>query len=136
MPDGCSDPSHPRRVFVYGTLRRGGSNDITRLQPAPRFIGMSRVQGTLYRLGGYPGLKLWAGGWVVGEVYEVEPALESVLDLIEGLGPKPGDEYAKRSVLLSVKGTDMACFLYEINPAYVNGAPTLPGGDWLEEMND
>ncbi len=34
-------------VFVYGTLRRGEVNDITRLQPAPHYIGPARVQGGL-----------------------------------------------------------------------------------------
>jgi gamma-glutamylcyclotransferase (GGCT)/AIG2-like uncharacterized protein YtfP len=131
MPDGCTDPSPPRRVFVYGTLRRGGSNDITRLHPAPRFIGVSKVQGTLYRLGHYPGLRLGAGGWVVGEVYEVAPALEAVLDLIEDLGPQPTDEYAKKDILLDVGGELIQCFLYEVNPAYVATAPKVPGGNWL-----
>jgi gamma-glutamylcyclotransferase (GGCT)/AIG2-like uncharacterized protein YtfP len=133
MPDGCTAFSDPRRVFVYGTLRRGGSNDITQLQPPPRFIGMSKVQGTLFQLGAYPGLKLGGEGWVVGEVYEVEPALEAVLDIIEDLGPEPTDEYAKRSVVVTVQGVDMECFLYEINPAYVRSAAVMAGGDWLAE---
>lgn len=135
MPDGCTASSDARRVFVYGTLRRGGSNDITRLQPAPRFIGMSKVQGTLYQLGAYPGLKLGGGGWVVGEVYEVEPALEAVLDIIEDLWPEPTDEYAKRSVLVTVDGVDVECFLYEINPAYVATAAVMAGGDWLADAS-
>lgn len=135
MPDGCTASADARRVFVYGTLRRGGSNDITRLQPAPRFIGMSKVQGTLYQLGAYPGLKLGGGGWVVGEVYEVEPALEAVLDIIEDLGPEPTDEYAKRSVLVAVNGVEVECLLYEINPAYVATAAVMAGGDWLADAS-
>ena len=38
-------------VFVYGTLRRGEDNDITRLLPPPRFIGVARIAGTMYDLG-------------------------------------------------------------------------------------
>ena len=34
-----------RHVFVYGTLRRGGRNDINRLQPAPQYVGMGEVRG-------------------------------------------------------------------------------------------
>src|SRR6185369_7866115 len=67
----------PRHVFVYGTLRRGGRNDINGLEPAPRYVGMGEVKGTLYHLDWYPGLTL--GGeeavTVVGEVYEIEPRL-------------------------------------------------------------
>ena len=60
MPDESSPETLPRHVFVYGTLRQTGSNDITRLQPAPRFIGRAVVAGVLYHLGAYPGLVLAA----------------------------------------------------------------------------
>jgi len=33
MPEGT------RHVFVYGSLRRGGRNDIKRLSPTPRYAG-------------------------------------------------------------------------------------------------
>ena len=76
-------PSRP--VFVYGTLRRGGRNDINRLRPPPEYVGMGEVQGVLYHFDWYPGLTL--GGeeavTVVGEVYRIGPELEAVLDGIE-----------------------------------------------------
>ena len=53
MPQGAI-----RHVFVYGTLRRGGRNDINRLAPAPRYLGMSEVKGCLYHIDWYPGLTL------------------------------------------------------------------------------
>ena len=58
-----STPPSPatRYVFVYGTLRRGGSNDITRLVPSPRWVGTAQVAGQMYNLGAYPGLVLHAG---------------------------------------------------------------------------
>ena len=40
-------PAKERHVFVYGTLRRGQANDITRLRPVPRWVGEGRVRGTL-----------------------------------------------------------------------------------------
>ena len=54
-------PAATRHVFVYGTLRRGGSNDITRLAPAPRFVGSAQLAGQMYDLGAYPGLILGKG---------------------------------------------------------------------------
>ncbi len=39
--------SRESHVFVYGTLRRGEVNDITRLRPAPRFVGDAHVAGLL-----------------------------------------------------------------------------------------
>ncbi|MEP6825359.1 MAG: gamma-glutamylcyclotransferase family protein, partial [Ramlibacter sp.] len=99
MPEAPS-PASPRHVFVYGTLRRGGRNDINRLSPAPRYVGMGEVQGALYHIGWYPGLTL--GGQeavtVVGEVYEIGLALEAVLDGIEEVVPGPDSEYFKREL--------------------------------------
>jgi gamma-glutamylcyclotransferase (GGCT)/AIG2-like uncharacterized protein YtfP len=49
-------PEAPERlVFVYGTLRRGGRNDINRLRPPPQYVGMGEVQGRLYHFDSYPG---------------------------------------------------------------------------------
>eukprot|EP01041_Mallomonas_annulata_P027043 gene27043-48537_t len=99
MPDESVPPRPPRCVFVYGTLRLGGSNDITRLQPAPRFVGPAQVAGVLYHLAAYPGLLLGGDQWVVGEVYAIEPALEAILAgkikagdvmVLRYLGPKGG----------------------------------------------
>ena len=58
MPEPSSPVAAPRHVFVYGTLRRGGSNDITRLLPAPRWVGFAQVAGMLFHLGAYPGMTL------------------------------------------------------------------------------
>ena len=81
------------RVFVYGTLRRGGRNDIQRYQPLPRFVTNARIRGRLYHLGRYPGLALGQGDWVQGEVYEVAPSVLVQLDHLEGLLPQPTGEY-------------------------------------------
>jgi gamma-glutamylcyclotransferase (GGCT)/AIG2-like uncharacterized protein YtfP len=125
-----------RRVAVYGTLRQGGSNDITRLQPAPRFVGLATLQGRLYHLGAYPGLVLDArAGAVKAEVYEVSAELEAVLDAIEAEYPAQPDEYAKREMPIHVRtqsgDTVLPCFVYEINPRYVVGKAVIESGDWI-----
>ncbi|MBV7541892.1 gamma-glutamylcyclotransferase [Acidovorax sp. sic0104] len=132
MPDESSAPQASRWVFVYGTLRKGGSNDITRLQPAPQFVGRGRIAGTLYHLGAYPGVTLGGPQWVQGEVYAIEAALEAVLDEIESLGENPTDEYIKRELDVDVEGTVLPCLVYEINPRYVLDAPRVPEGDWVK----
>ena len=134
MPDESVPPRPPRCVFVYGTLRRGGSNDITRLQPAPRFVGPAQVAGVLYHLGAYPGLLLGGDRWVVGEVYAIEPALEAILDAIECVAGQPGDEYIRREVVVLLEGQSLACLVYEINPPYVAAAPVIASGDWLQAV--
>jgi gamma-glutamylcyclotransferase (GGCT)/AIG2-like uncharacterized protein YtfP len=119
-----------RCVFVYGTLRRGECNDITRLRPAPRWLGLARVAGTLYDLGAYPGLVLGGAGRVVGEVYAIEPALERQLDLIEEVAPQPSGEYHRREIEVEVAGWLYTCLVYEIAPERVRTAPRIDSGDW------
>lgn len=127
-------PEAPERlVFVYGTLRRGGRNDINHLQPAPRYLGMGEVRGILYHIDWYPGLTL--GGeeavTVVGEVYRITPELEAVLDAIEQIVPGADSEYFKREVDVLVDGKPLHCLLYEINPARVRGRQAIGHGDWI-----
>ena len=122
-----------RHVFVYGTLRRGGRNDINRLEPAPRYLGMGEVKGTLYHIDWYPGLTL--GGQeaitVVGEVYEITPRLEAVLDRIEQITPQETSEYFKRELAVEVQGRQVRCLVYEINPDRVRDKQVIGHGDWI-----
>lgn len=123
----------PRHVFVYGTLRRGGRNDINRLAPAPRYLGMGEVKGILYHFDWYPGLAL--GGeeavTVVGEVYEITPQLEELLDRIEQIVPGETSEYFKRELEVEVEGRPLQCVVYEINPERVRSRRAIGHGDWI-----
>ena len=122
-----------RHVFVYGTLRRGGRNDINRLVPAPEYLGMGEVRGVLYHLDWYPGLTL--GGeeavTVVGEVYRITPALEDILDGIEQIVPGADSEYFKREIDVQVEGRPVPCLVYEVNPARVKDRQVIGHGDWI-----
>ncbi|GAB3665161.1 hypothetical protein GCM10028813_46240 [Ramlibacter alkalitolerans] len=127
-------PEAPERhVFVYGTLRRGGRNDINRLSPAPDYVGMGEVRGVLYHLDWYPGLAL--GGeeavTVVGEVYRISAELEAILDGIEQIVPGADSEYFKREVEIAVQGRPVTCLLYEINPVHVRERRPMGHGDWI-----
>lgn len=118
-------------VFVYGTLRRGGSNDIGRLAPAPRWVGDAVVAGTMYDLGAYPGVVLGGAGCVRGEVYVVAPALLAVLDEIEEVYPQRSGEYLRREVQVQVAGRRLACQCYELSPARTAGRAVIASGDWM-----
>ncbi len=133
MPEAPSTTQ--RHVFVYGTLRRGDDNDITRLKPEPVFVGSAAIAGTLYDLGAYPGIRLGGEGLVHGEVYAIALELEEQLDEIEELYPQQRDEYFKRIVPVAVQERTFACIVYEINPKYVVGRAILPGGDWARERS-
>ena len=122
-----------RHVFVYGTLRQGEARDITRLLPAPRWVGRACVPGVLYHLGAYPGLTLDAQGSVHGEVYEISPELESLLDEIEEVWPQQSGEYCKRQRLVQLEETveDIVCMVYEIALDRIHGMPVIGCGDWV-----
>lgn len=134
-------PRPPARyVFVYGTLRRGGSNDINRLTPAPQWVGQAVLPGSLYSLGPYPGMRLAhctaARDVVYGEVYAISRALEDQLDLIEGLvpgaQPSDADEYARREVWVTVGVDHLRCLMYEVHQRFALGQARVLTGDWMQ----
>lgn len=133
---GPPDDALATCVFVYGTLRQGQANDITRLRPAPRWLGTASVRGTLHHLGDYPGVVLGGPALVHGEVYAIDPPLEAQLDEIEMVFPQQRDEYFKRRIPLTVALASggqalLTCICYEYNRAYLRGAPVIASGDWV-----
>jgi gamma-glutamylcyclotransferase (GGCT)/AIG2-like uncharacterized protein YtfP len=138
MPEPMLSPV-PRRVFVYGTLRRGDVRDITRLHPAPLFVGMGSVAGVLYDLGPYPGMVLGGSSRVTGEVYAISAELERQLDVIEEVWPQRTGEYSKQEVRVQLYRSgkvpdilELDCLVYEISLARAAGKPVIASGDWLE----
>lgn len=118
-------------VFVYGTLRRGGANDINRLDPAPKWVGLSQVPGRLFSLGDYPAIELGAWGIVVGEVYAISPELEEVLDRIEGISPSPDGQYRKDWVSVAMGPQSLTCLIYVGTPETFAHATPMATGDWM-----
>lgn len=132
MPDSASTSAFAaRHVFVYGTLRSGGSNDIARFQPAPQRVADAVIAGTLYDLGAYPGAVLGGEGRVVGEIYRISAALEARLDLLEEVKPDGSGEYVKRELRVAAGGLLLTCLVYEIHPDRIVGRPVIESGDWL-----
>lgn len=77
----------PHIVFVYGTLKRGGSNH--RFLAGQVFLGtaLTRAGATLYSLGEYPGLvhDPADGEGVTGELWAVDDEALAGLDELEGV---------------------------------------------------
>ena len=129
-------PAPVRHVFVYGTLRQGEERDITRLRPAPRWVGQASVPGLMVELGSYPGLVLGAPGQVKGEVYEISAALEQQLDVIEEVWPTPNGEYIKREIAVRLEreaapSSEIDCLVYALAPGRASGKAVIAGGDWV-----
>jgi gamma-glutamylcyclotransferase (GGCT)/AIG2-like uncharacterized protein YtfP len=96
-----------RILFVYGTLRRELSHEMSRvLARDAEFLGAGRVKGRLFILGSYPGMVLSESGGqaVVGELYQVRPhAWKKVigeLDSYEGCAADDAEPHAYRRVIV------------------------------------
>lgn len=123
-------------VFVYGTLRRGGSNAF--LMDGAEFVGRGRVEGKLYAISWYPGLVLERDmGWVTGEVYRVSQEQLRALDEFEGISANEieGAEYRRVGAAVALEGMPyddtLNCNAFEWKGP-VSEEKRIPSGDWLE----
>ncbi len=125
--------SNPQLVFVYGTLRRGGSNHF-RMAGAD-FIASGTITGRMYRIDWYPGLVLDdAGGEIHGEVYSVGPELLSALDVFEGLsaGEIEGSEYRRvQTTVVQQDSRTLAAWVWEWL-GITDESQRICDGDWLK----
>ena len=117
-------------VFVYGTLKAGGSNHhfmegqtlVGDAQTAPGF--------QLIHLGSYPGMVTVPNSAesVVGEVWRIDSKCLAQLDALEGI-----DEglYRRESINLLAPFTNenVQTYLYAQSIA---GRPSIPNGRWIE----
>jgi len=123
-------------VFVYGTLRKDGSNHF-RMDGA-EFVGKGAVEGGIYRIDTnprlvFPALKLETGGRVLGEVYRVSETQMKALDEFEGISERYEKPYEYRRVMTVVEmesGERVHAWVWEWNLG-LDGALPLPEGDWL-----
>lgn len=123
----------PEIVFVYGTLRRGGS-DHFRMATA-KFVSEATLSGRLYRVHWYPGLVLdQAGDEIHGEVYEVDKDALAILDVFEGLAPGgvEGTEYRRLKAEVVLKDSQVIeAWVWEWIGA-TDEIKRLSDGDWLK----
>jgi gamma-glutamylcyclotransferase (GGCT)/AIG2-like uncharacterized protein YtfP len=123
------------RLFVYGTLRRGGCRAIPTLFPTARFLGFGTVRGRLYDFGDYPGLRLDPNGLdILGEVYEVDAHTLRVIDDIEDYYPDDvaRSHYVRRTHRIRMwTGDYLTAELYECNPRYYDCSQPLDATDWI-----
>jgi gamma-glutamylcyclotransferase (GGCT)/AIG2-like uncharacterized protein YtfP len=119
-------PGSSETVFVYGTLRRGGSNH-HRLHGA-EFIAMATLRGRLYRIDWYPGLVADGNsGEVTGEIHHVPASLLAALDDYEG------PEYRRvRMAVRPSQGTVPECHAWVwLWNGPVDETRRIANGDWL-----
>lgn len=114
-------------IFVYGTLRAGGSNE-WRMSQA-KFISKAYVLGKLYRVDWYPGLVLDSSAYTVfGEIYFCDSILLAKLDDFEG-------QYEYRRVqttAITENGDQMVVQVWEYRRS-TRHLHEIVLGDWLNE---
>lgn len=120
-------------VFVYGTLRRGGSA-VDKMSGAEH-LGTATLYGRLHDLGWYPGLVLDpAGGEVKGDLYAIPEMLLPVLDRYEGCSVSDSEPHEYQRLLSSVVTSDGAlcsAWVYEMQRD-ISDLPHIECGDWIK----
>ena len=111
-------------VFVYGTLRRGGSNH-WRMEQC-RYVCDANARGRLFRIDWYPGAIFEPNdpNRIVGEIYAVPDAIMRELDQFEG------EEYERVRVTAQVDGGFEQAWAWNyLLP--VDEAKRILSGNWL-----
>ena len=123
-----SPPAGTVPVFVYGTLKRGGTNHAFIADQV--FLGESRTQPgyRLYVVADYPGMVKDQSDQrgVSGEVWAVDPSTLGKLDDLEGVAEKL---YRRDSVRFSAPFAELGVqtYLYLRN---IRGRRLLVDGNW------
>jgi gamma-glutamylcyclotransferase (GGCT)/AIG2-like uncharacterized protein YtfP len=118
-------------VFVYGTLRRGGSNDFRMVDS--RFVAEGAVRGRLYRIDWYPGFVADENaGPVKGEIFMANAEAIAALDDFEG------SEYRRVKIAVDVGEGPAAlskvqAWIWEWLGA-TSESQRMLGGNWLGGM--
>ena len=135
VPPPAARQQQARPLFVYGTLRRGGSNNIARLVPGAAFIAEASMRGKLFDLGDYPAMLVdETAGWVAGEIYAVPASGWPVLDALEEIvtPERPHGYYFRVGANARLgDATLVSCEVYVANPATLRLTRQIEHGDWM-----
>lgn len=124
-------------IFVYGTLRPGGSAE-ARMTGHGRWLGPASAPGRLYRIAHYPGLVADAdnGAPVHGALFEAtDPdALLASLDIYEGCSRDDAEphEYRRARITVTHDGRARMAWTY-VYTWPVDAAKRIENGDFLDE---
>ena len=110
------------RVFVYGTLKDGYSNNY--LLEQSRLIGeaVTPAEYTMHSVGAFPAVSEGGETAIVGEVWDVDGETFRRLDQLEGY-----PEFYDRRVINTTRGE---AWMYYINDVSPYRAETIKTGVW------
>lgn len=130
-------------LFVYGTLRHGERADLSKQAHnfGVDFVGLDRINGRLYHLGSFPGVKLDpTSEWdpnspvVVGEVFRVrDTSIIALMDAYEGYRPDdPTGGLYDRCKVGTNKGRTV--WVYTYNHPVIEDQ-RIESGDWCKSKS-
>jgi gamma-glutamylcyclotransferase (GGCT)/AIG2-like uncharacterized protein YtfP len=126
-------------VFVYGTLRRGERASLTKefYQYGVTFVGEDIINGKMYHLGGFPGIKVTniqfndSDPRIHGEVFLIrDQSIIAVLDAYENYDEEsPLNGMYDRVEVETFKGRPVWVYVYN---GPVLEAQRIQSGDWCK----
>lgn len=130
------DAEHCRRLFVYGTLRRGLALHAHLTHLGAVFEMQGRIRAELFDLGRYPGARPaeGEGNWVTGELFGLRQPERDLrkLDKVEGFDPRDPErsEYVRTLADVTLAdGTSCRAWIYWLGPN-AGGTRRIAGGDY------
>jgi gamma-glutamylcyclotransferase (GGCT)/AIG2-like uncharacterized protein YtfP len=116
-------------LFVYGTLRCGEGADLSKNLNV-KYVGTDYINGLMYRLGWYPGLKAPKKTFnanmpiVLGDVFLLRtPSITTILDRYEGYPTLYGREQVETAL-------GRTAWVYTYN-GEVDSETLIENGDWI-----
>jgi gamma-glutamylcyclotransferase (GGCT)/AIG2-like uncharacterized protein YtfP len=128
-----------RYLFVYGTLLPASAGDMgrderARLGREAKWLGPATVSGTLYNLGGYPGL-FDGAGIVHGGLYDLHDPLATFLwlDAYEAVtgDPTQDDYWRTQRAVTPAAGNCRSAWIY-VGVRQPRSGDIIRSGSWLE----
>jgi gamma-glutamylcyclotransferase (GGCT)/AIG2-like uncharacterized protein YtfP len=128
-------------VFVYGTLRRGERADLAKQAHnfSVSYCGQDKINGKLYHLGSYPGLKLLphyiefnpTQPIVIGERFRIRDAsIGAILDAYEGYDSEHPEQGLYNRVVVEAESGEQV-WVYVYNPMVIEDQ-RIETGDWCK----
>ena len=126
-----------KRLFVYGTLRRGFRLHHHLARLGAQFESEAKVVGELFDLGSYPGAKPAPsdGKWIFGEIYglrKVSATLAELDDVEQFLPGAPERSLFVRSQVqaLLLDGIIQTTWIYWLAAEDTQNLPRIESGDY------
>jgi gamma-glutamylcyclotransferase (GGCT)/AIG2-like uncharacterized protein YtfP len=123
-------------IALYGSLMRGlGAMNEIAVAPHLRYVGPCVIDGQLFDLGAYPGLRIGSGR-VIGEMHALlDPIALPALDRFEGFDPgAPNDSLYLRKRVELVEPAFIEAWVYVYNQS-IESETRIDGGDWRAHLD-